>query len=198
MLALIMAGGEGSRLGMGEKPLVTILGMPMISRVIEAFRGAGLDVVVVATPKTCFTQNWCRAQGIPLFRAAGLGYVEDLIEAVSELDEEAPLFTCGGDMPCITPSAISAIRSAYWDSDYPACSVWIPLATSENLGLSPAYTQLVNGVTASPAGVNILLGERITEPQPELQLLMEDPALAFNINTGNDLECAVRFLQRMQ
>jgi adenosylcobinamide-phosphate guanylyltransferase len=56
----------------------------------------------------------------------------------------------------------------------------------------------VNGVTASPAGVNILLGERITEPQPELQLLMEDPALAFNINTGNDLECAVRFLQRMQ
>ena len=41
MLALILAGGEGARLGMGEKPLVTICGRPMVGYVIEAFTGAG-------------------------------------------------------------------------------------------------------------------------------------------------------------
>ena len=42
MHALIMAGGSGSRLNLGEKPLILIGGRPMISYVIDAFLSAGL------------------------------------------------------------------------------------------------------------------------------------------------------------
>jgi len=88
MLALIMAGGEGSRLGMGEKPLVNICGRPMVSYVIDAFLAADHEVVVVASHRTPFTKNWCRAQGLTIYDAKGLGYVEDINAAAADLEEE--------------------------------------------------------------------------------------------------------------
>ena len=55
MHALILAGGEGTRLGMGEKPLVSICGKPMVSWVTDAFRAAALEVTVVASHRTPMT-----------------------------------------------------------------------------------------------------------------------------------------------
>ena len=54
MHALIMAGGEGRRINLGEKPLVLVCGRPMISYITDAFIGAGVDPVVAASPKTPF------------------------------------------------------------------------------------------------------------------------------------------------
>ncbi|PKG31482.1 NTP transferase domain-containing protein, partial [Methanoregula sp.] len=138
MLALIMAGGQGSRLGLGEKPLVQVLNRPMISYVIDAFEEAGLDVIVVAAPNTRYTQNWCRAQGISLVLASGRGYVEDLEESVTGLGAEGPLFTCGGDLAGISPHIIQRIKDEYEKSPLDACSVWVPLSLSRSLGLEPA------------------------------------------------------------
>ncbi len=194
MLALIMAGGQGRRLGLGEKPLVPILDRPMISYIIDAFEKAELDVIVVTAPNTSYTQNWCRAHGISLVRASGKGYVEDLVETVASLDVEGPIFTCGGDLPCITSSIIQKIRDAYERSSFDACSVWIPVSLSHSLGLEPAYVEWVDGRKASPAGINILLGEKIEDEQKELRLLIEDPVLAFNINTSRDLAAASHYL----
>lgn len=73
MLALIMAGGQGSRLRMGEKPLVTICGRPMLSYVIDAFESAGHEVIVVASHRTPYTRNWCRARGLLFMRRKGSG-----------------------------------------------------------------------------------------------------------------------------
>ena len=61
MLALILAGGEGSRLRLGEKALVMVHDRPMISWVIEAFIDAGCEPVVVTSYKTPITRNGCRA-----------------------------------------------------------------------------------------------------------------------------------------
>lgn len=41
MFALIMAGGAGSRLGLGEKPVVDVCGRPMIRYVLDAFDAEG-------------------------------------------------------------------------------------------------------------------------------------------------------------
>jgi len=79
MLALIMAGGCGSRLNAGEKPLVNICGNPMIYHVIRAFEDAGCELVIVSSPKTPFTKNWCRTNGFEIYNSGGTGYVEDMI-----------------------------------------------------------------------------------------------------------------------
>ena len=194
MLALILAGGEGSRLGVGEKPLVDICGRPMIARVIEAFAGAGLEIAVVASRRTPMTLNYLRAQGVPFYRAGGKGYVEDIVEAVTELEVSAPLFTSVADIPCLRAEHVAMIRDAYLAQDRAALSTWVPRGLCSPGGCRMDYAETVEGIASVPVGVNILVGERIREPQEEHRLLVREPALAWNVNTPEDLEEVRRVL----
>ncbi|MDK2988768.1 MAG: adenosylcobinamide-phosphate guanylyltransferase [Methanoculleus sp.] len=197
MLALIMAGGEGSRLRMGEKPLVTICERPMLSYVIDAFSSAGHEVVVVASYKTPFTKNWCRVQGVTLYEAEGLGYVEDINAAAADLEEEGtPFFTCVSDLPCLAPDIIAGIEDAWRRSGAPACSTWVPRDLCEEHGCRTQYTEAIDGTPACPAGINILTAGGLDEPQEELRLLLHDRRLVFNINTREELALVQEYLCR--
>jgi adenosylcobinamide-phosphate guanylyltransferase len=194
MLALIMAGGEGSRLNLGEKPLVRVGGKPMIAHVIHAFKTYGCDVVVVASGKTPMTQNWCRTTGIDLIPAAGSGYIEDMVEAVITLGEQHPLFVSVSDLPCLQPDIVGTIETLYRHSGKDACSSWIPVSLIKNIREVP-YIEKVEGSDACPCGINILRGDLIQEPQEEFRLLLNEPRLAHNVNTRTDLEYADRVLR---
>jgi adenosylcobinamide-phosphate guanylyltransferase len=196
MYALIMAGGSGSRLNRGEKPLISLCGRPMISYVIEAFSAGGYDPVVAASPNTPMTMNWCRAQGIAFCRTDGRGYVEDMIGAVEFLDEQRPLFVCVSDIPCITAKVIRQIADAYHISGKEACSAWVPADHIQSYGSEISYKETINGIEACPAGVNILRGDLILQPQEELQILLSEPGLALNVNTRNALAKAEELIKR--
>ncbi len=126
MRALIMAGGAGSRINLGEKPLILICGQPMIAYVIRAFQNAGCYPVVVVSPQTPMTLNWCRANGIAFCKEEGKGFVEDMIDAVRFLEEEGPLFISVSDIPCITTGIVRAIIEAYDACGKDALSTWVP------------------------------------------------------------------------
>lgn len=187
MLALILAGGSGTRLDLGEKPLVTIGGQPMISYVIDAFSQEDHEVVVVLSGKTPFTRNWCRARSIAHLTASGTGYIEDIAEAVALLEEKGPFFTSVADIPCISPEIIREVEARYRESGKEACSVWIPLEIARGSGCRSTYTAEINGIAACPAGINILRGDCIGRAQDEVQILIRDRNLAFNINTREEL-----------
>ena len=194
MRALIMAGGTGSRLNLGEKPLVSCGGRPMISYVVDAFCDAGYEPLVAVTSRTPMTQNWCRAHGIAFILAPGKGYIDDMVEAVTALEETLPLFVSVSDIPCITPEILRTIHNRYVDSGKDACSTWVPASLLHiNTGEEVCHEQIDN-IMACPAGVNILQGDRIKDPQDELQLLLSDPRLAMNVNTRADLMRAEGFI----
>jgi adenosylcobinamide-phosphate guanylyltransferase len=195
MHALIMAGGAGSRINLGEKPLVSVCGRPMIEYILDAFINAGIDPVVATSSKTPMTTNWCRAQGVDVIRAEGRGYIHDMIEAVNNLDEQHRLFICVSDIPCITAEIIQKIAEAYRMSGKDACSTWIPAQVVQSFRCSITYQEQIHGVGACPAGVNILRGDLIAEPQDELRMLLNEPGLALNINTRDDLAIAEDFLK---
>jgi adenosylcobinamide-phosphate guanylyltransferase len=195
MLALIMAGGAGTRLNMGEKPLVQICGRPMIEYVIQAFERADIEVAVIISPGTPFTANWCRAHRITFVSAEGVGYIPDLIQAVEETGELNAIFTCVSDLPCLTPGIVEEIRSAYEQSGKDACSTWVPKRLCDQSGCRTTYIQTIEGQPASAAGINILRGDRIHHEQDELKLLLHHKNLIFNINTREDLLKAERFLR---
>lgn len=194
MLALILAGGQGSRLNMGEKPLVTICGRPMITYVIDAFAAAGCEIMVVSSPQTPYTSNWCRAQGVDLFVAGAHGYVADIVEAVTGIGEDGPVITSVSDIPCLGEETVERIHDAYLSAGTDALSTWVPSRLYRGSSLRTAYQETIDGVPACPAGVNILLGARIEEEQEESRLLIDDPALGFNVNTPDDLTRAVSFI----
>jgi adenosylcobinamide-phosphate guanylyltransferase len=196
MHALIMAGGAGSRLNLGEKPLILICGQPLVSYVIDAFEGAGCKPVVATSSKTPMTQNWCRAHGIEFCKTAGAGYVEDMIQAIGILEDEGPVFVSASDLPCITSNIIRMISDAHRSSGKDACSVWVPAAMVKSCREGMPYREEIWGVMACPSGINILRGALIAQPQDELQLLLEEPRLALNINTKSDLAEAEIFIRQ--
>jgi len=187
MRAMIMAGGAGTRLGLGEKPLVTVGGIPMISLVLSAFEKSGYEVIIVASPRTPFTMNWARVHGFECVRALGQGYIQDLQEAVKTIEETGSFFSCVADLPCLTVAHIQQIRAAYEISGKEALSTWVP-APCRREGVDVLYAECICGVTACPAGINILRGDLIDRPQEEEKFLIKDRHLAYNINTRADLE----------
>lgn len=196
MYALIMAGGAGVRLDLGEKPLITVCGRPLISYVIDAFEGAGCNPVVAVTFRTPMTLNWCRAHGIEFCKTEGAGYIDDMVGAVRMLDEEKPLFVSVSDIPCITPDIIHTISECYRSSGKDASSTWVPATIVRSCREGMPYREEIHGIKACPAGVNILRGDIITQSQDELQVLLDEPRLALNINTRADLAYAEEFLKK--
>lgn len=197
MLALIMAGGAGTRLGMGEKPLVTLAGRPMLQYVTDAFIGAGHEILIVVSDNVPMTKNWCRAGGFEFFNASGAGYVEDLIECIIETGEQNPFFSCVSDMPGLTPGVIEEVLDNYNRSSKPALSVWIPEKYLFDAGCTPTYSETVGGCSACPVGLNILDGSLIEQSQEESRLLLERPELAFNVNCRKDLDSFLNFIEKL-
>jgi adenosylcobinamide-phosphate guanylyltransferase len=187
MLALIMAGGAGFRLNLGEKPLVSVLGKPMIEYVISAFMNSGHEVLVVASCQTPYTYNWARALGYDCIRTSGTDYIRDLREAVDTIDERGAFFTCVSDIPCLRPDHIRDVKTSYQGCGTEALSVWVPLS-GDGKCRDQCFSKPVDGVDACPAGINILRGDLIARPQEEFSLLVRDNSLAFNVNTREDLE----------
>jgi adenosylcobinamide-phosphate guanylyltransferase len=196
MHALIMAGGAGSRLNLGEKPLTLLCGQPLISYVIDAFEGAGCNPVVATSRRTPMTQNWCRAHGVEFCKTEGTGYIEDMVSAVRMLDDENPLFISASDLPCISPDIIHTIAGAYRSGRKDACSVWVPASMVTSSRDAMPYREEIQGIMACPAGINVLTGSLIAELQDELQLLLEEPRLALNVNTPADLEKATSWFRQ--
>ncbi|PKL60248.1 MAG: 5-deoxyadenosylcobinamide phosphate nucleotidyltransferase [Methanomicrobiales archaeon HGW-Methanomicrobiales-4] len=188
-----MAGGRGTRLQMGEKGLVRLCDRPLIEYVLTALEEAGLEPIVVTTPKTPYTANFCRARGIEQICTEGAGYIEDVTEVVTIIGEEKPVLIVCADIPGIRVEHLTYILSLYESGSADACSVWVPARYISQRGGEVRYSQDIEGVRAVPAGLNIIHGSKIPAQQTEIPILIDDPALAFNINTPSELETAESF-----
>ncbi len=184
MYALIMAGGRGTRLGQGEKALARVLDKPLLSYVLAAVTDAGLDPVVITSPHTPYTANYCRIHDILWICTDGKGYVEDIRQAITELSIKGPCLTICADLPGITAEHIKIARDTFEKSGFPAGSVWVPSPNGHAADTLPGI----------PVGMNILTGALIDEEQNEIQILISDPLLALNVNTPEDLADAERLL----
>jgi adenosylcobinamide-phosphate guanylyltransferase len=118
-----------------------------------------------------------------------------MVEAVLSLDEQSPLFVAVSDLPCLQAEILETIHAAYRESGKDACSTWVPLSLFRD-HRDVQYRENIDGIAACPCGINILRGDRISESQDELRLLLQDQRLAYNVNTRTDLAYADAFLKR--
>ncbi|ADE35846.1 NTP transferase domain-containing protein [Methanohalophilus mahii] len=203
MDAFIMAGGQGLRLGMGEKPCVDILGKPMICYVVDALEESESigDVYVTVSPFTPHTEEVIENRyggNVKTIDTAGDNYVGDMVYAVEQANVAEPLMVIMSDLPLITADLIDSIVEEYYRCGKPSMSVFIPLSLCKKVGLRPDTVFNWSGNLIVPTGINILDGSKIREEQEYYNYLLEDPEVALNVNTAEDLQRCTDILEKRQ
>jgi adenosylcobinamide-phosphate guanylyltransferase len=196
MDALVMAGGRGSRLKMGEKPMVTLFGRPLIEYVTLALEESSLDRIFVATTDNVpITRVWARERELDVIETGGYGYVADMIEAVKKADVADPILIIMADLPLVSSDLIDEIIEVYEKRPEPALSTHTPLELHARLGRRPDSLFNYQGRLIVPSGINVLDGSVIEKEQEDYHLIMERLELAVNVNVAEDLRLCERIMQ---
>jgi adenosylcobinamide-phosphate guanylyltransferase len=200
MDAIVMAGGFGQRLGMGEKPCVELLGKPLISYVIDTLSASkNIDGVFVAvSPVTPMTEIMIqeRYKGeVRVIKTFGGNYVGDMIHAVETAETIGPVMIIMSDLPFINPELIDSIIEKYKEEGKPALSVYVPINICKGAGIRPDTVFNKDGKLIVPVGINILDSSQIRKEQEDFNLILDNPKLAINVNTVKDLQHCKDLLQ---
>jgi adenosylcobinamide-phosphate guanylyltransferase len=185
VIAIIMAGGKGSRMRSNqEKPLLEVLGQPLIQNVVDAlFSSKYIEKVLVATSiHTPQTAQWVKNKGLARIDTPGRGYVEDMAFILSQPDlHNETILTVTADLPLLTGEVVDEVIDYYQQCTNPALSVMVPVEIFYKHCLQPSmvWENLV------PSGLNILRGKD-TEQDEEL-LVLGKLEVALNINSPEDI-----------
>lgn len=200
MDAIVMAGGFGQRLGMGEKPCVELLGKPLIAYVIDTLRASeNIDRVFVAispvTPRTEIMIQERYKGEVRVIRTFGGNYVGDMIHAVETAETVGPVMIIMSDLPLINPEIIDLVIKNYKEEGKPALSVYVPINVCKGAGIRPDTVFNKDGKLIVPVGINILDSSQIRKEQEDFNLILDNPKLAINVNTVQDLQHCKDLLQ---
>ena len=199
--ALVMAGGRGTRMKLGEeKPLLNINGKPIIEHVLDALRNCQkVSRIIVAVSKhTPKTAKAVKKFAVQVFETPGRDYVFDTRYAIKKL-RLGVVLVVSADLPLITSELIDEIIEYYYQScNKPSLAVMVPAKTYQRLGSKPNYITEVEGKSLAPAGINIIDGKRMNEDAMEQEIFIVDKEeIAANVNTPEDLKIAERLIRRL-
>lgn len=171
-----MCGGQGSRLGGGEKPLRTVGGRPMVQRVRAALADSRVETVYAVTSP--HAPETARRIDRPTIDAAGAGYVADLQTALADDRITQPVVTVVADLPLLSAASVDRVLGAH---EAGPLSVVVPVGRVRALGFSVDTTVTYRGLPVRPAGLNVVA------PGDDSGLLCRDRCLAANVNRPRDL-----------
>ncbi len=188
VVALVMAGGRGTRMGGSEeKPLVKIRGKPMIDYVLDAVKNAaGIDRIIVTVSKhTPHTARRAKELAFETFETLGLDFVSDMRQAIKDLGLGEVLIV-SADLPLISSEFIEGVLRRYEQCGKPCLSVMVTEELYDKTGLRADL-----GGRLTPTGINVIDGEKIDEPELEQENFTTTAVeIAVNVNTPEDLHKA--------
>jgi len=192
----VMAGGKGTRLNMGEKPLAKLFGRPLIEYVVNALEDSSVERIFVATTANVpQTRRWAYERDLSPVDTSGIGFVADMVQGVEQAGIREPVLIIMADLPLITPDLIDAIIETYEERPEPALSTHTPLQLHTKLGRRPDSLFNYRGRLIVPSGINILDGADIVEEQDDFHLIMNRIELAVNVNVLEDLKLCESIIQ---
>lgn len=187
-----MAGGLAQRLGCGEKSCIDLNGRPLIAYIIDALQKAESveHIYVSVTQATPLTKKLMEENypDLHIIKAAEGSYVGDMIYSIKEAGITGPIMVVMCDLPLVEADIIDEVIAKYDACDEPALSVYVPIALCKKIGIRPDTVFHKNTKLIVPTGINILDASDINNEQPDYNYIMDDPRLAMNVNTQEDLE----------
>jgi GTP:adenosylcobinamide-phosphate guanylyltransferase len=187
-----MAGGLAQRLGCGEKSCIDLNGKTLISYIIEALTNAdGVERIFVSvTAATPQTKSLIESEykNLQIIEAAEGNYVGDMIYSIKKTEVIGPILVVMCDLPLVGSDIIEDVLAQYEKCDEPALSVYVPISLCKEIGIRPDTVFHKNTKLIVPTGINILDASDICNEQPDYNYIVNDPRLAMNVNTPEDLE----------
>jgi len=193
MIAILLAGGKSSRIRERteekEKALI-IFGRSgnrkrLLELVVESVRASKIDDFFVAlTKNTPNTEAYCRRMKYKTIETRGEGYIEDVQDLLLRYPEFVSI-AC--DIPFLRSEHINAIVDAYRLHRISITGA-VTLALVPK-GITPSYTFEYRGKTLVSCGINV-----VTRSKDSVPFIFDDPLLAININTAEDLSVAQRMM----
>lgn len=176
-----MCGGRGRRLARGEKPLLSIGGRPMVSRVLDALADSRIETTRAAvSPHAPRTRALLRTRSdVRVVETPGEGYVADLDRALSGRDR--PVLTVAADLPLLDGPTVDCALAA---RPAGATAVCVPAALKRRLGVSADTTFERDGRELAPAGLNV-----VADSEDSIMTL-DSHRLAVNVNRPRDAQIA--------
>lgn len=200
IVALIMAGGKGTRFGGDtEKPMAEFLGKTLIRRVIEATEESKRisQTYVAITSNSPRTAEEVKSSSATLIKTDGNGYHADLQQAVQKAKLNCPVLIISADLPLINGQFLDEIIIKYEKSKKPALTVLIPEEVIREYGLSSVSLYEFDGKNYAVSGINIIDGRRILENQKEEVIINCRPEAVFTVNSMKDMERAKNFFLQL-
>jgi adenosylcobinamide-phosphate guanylyltransferase len=199
VVALIMAGGKGTRFGKdAEKPMAQFMGKRLIRRVIEATKQSKkiTETVVAVTAISPNTAKEAKKASVKVVETDGKGYHTDLQQAVQDANLKCPVLIVSADLPLLTGEFLDEIIIKYEEAGKPALTVLIPEEAFHKYNISAASPFEYDGKMYAVSGINIIDGRRILEEQEQEVVVSSRPEAVFTVNSTKDLESAKNYLQK--
>ena len=199
IVALIMAGGKGTRFGGDtEKPMAQFMGKTLIRRVIEATKESKriADTIVAVTAYSPKTAQEAAEASVKVVETDGQGYHADLQQAVQDANLKCPVLIISADLPLLSGEFLDEIIGEYEESGKPALTVLVPEEAFREYGVSAASPFEHERRMYAVSGINIIDGQRILEEQKQEVIVSRRPEAVFTVNSLQDLETAKNYLLR--
>jgi adenosylcobinamide-phosphate guanylyltransferase len=180
VIAVIMAGGKGSRIGYIEKPLIEFKGTKLVDIVADAVKKSKISEFFIAvSPNTWKTLKYCTAKYKILY-TEGRDYHEDIQSILNKFKVYVSITV---DLPFIKSEHIDEIVDYFYNENTIEKSITgvIPLKLVPK-GITPQF--VINDFV--PVGLNI-----VTNSEHSEIFVFDDPKLGININTLADLDIAL-------
>ncbi|MCL2641980.1 MAG: NTP transferase domain-containing protein [Candidatus Bathyarchaeota archaeon] len=200
--ALIMAGGKGTRMNSPqEKPLINICNKPVIDYVFNALKNAKKidNIYIAVTQQTPKTTKYVEKFQAKIVTTPGKDYVSDMGYATQTL-KLGKFLAIAADLPLITGEILDQIIERYENCGKPALTVAIPIETKIKMGMSIEYSFKMNDKDVVPTGINVIDGNKQygNEWLDQDIFLLNQPELAINVNTPQELQTAQTLLSTTQ
>ncbi|MHC1611554.1 MAG: NTP transferase domain-containing protein [Candidatus Methanospirareceae archaeon] len=187
MIAIILAGGRGSRLkrGRDEKALITMgkrgNQRRLLDMVVETVRASNVeDFFVAITKSTPKTEEYCKLANYKILETPGEGYHEDLWYLLPRYLE---FVSVACDIPFLRSEHINAIIDAYY-AHHISVTGAIPLDILPE-SITPSHSFEYEGKELVSCGINV-----VTNSKDSIPFIFDDPLLGINVNTDADLRVA--------
>lgn len=189
MIAIVMAGGKGTRMNLDNEKLLLEYKKPIILHVIDSLRSSNhfSKILAITSPNSPKTKKLLEENNVETFDTSGTGYVEDLNLVLQTLNDD--IFVTSGDLPLLDTEIIQKIVNQY-DPKNIWTSVIVTNKFLSSLGISSEYSMHFENQACNFTGISLVNSHEISslESLVEHYVIINDKRIAFNLNTKQDYD----------